>query len=64
MERREQSSRGAAWVPRPGSYEEAVLTWFEQLERAFQKYEAGGRTGTRRDLKPPASAPRPAGESA
>jgi len=61
---REQPSRGAAWLPRPGSYEEAVLTWFEQFERAFRKYEAGARTRTPRDLNPSAPAPRTAGESA
>jgi len=28
-------SRQEGWFPRAGSWEEAVLTWQEQIERAF-----------------------------
>ena len=40
------------WLPLPGSWEEAVLTWNEQIEASFRRQQeaAPGRNGTIRPL--------------
>ena len=32
-------SREAGWSPARGSYEEAVLSWYEQIELSFRRRE-------------------------
>ena len=32
-------SREAGWFPARGSYEEAVLSWYEQIELSFRRRE-------------------------
>ncbi len=50
-----QALPGDAWAPSSGSYEEAVLSWFEQVERL---YRAGNR-GDRRPAAESTQAPGP-----
>ena len=36
----DERSVQTGWVPRVGSYEEAVLSWHEQVEASFRQREA------------------------
>ncbi len=36
------------WLPHPGSYEESVLNWHEQIDEAFRRREGGGNGSGRR----------------
>jgi len=42
---REGRTRDEEWVPRPGSYEESVLSWQEQIDAAFRR-RAGNDNGS------------------
>jgi hypothetical protein len=39
---RTEASEATGWTPLAGSYEEAVLSWHEQVERAFAELERAG----------------------
>ncbi len=42
MERQELSTRTEGWFPLRGSWEEAVLSWNEQVEISFRRREQSG----------------------
>jgi hypothetical protein len=39
---RTEASEATGWTPLAGSYEEAVLSWHEQVEKAFAGLERAG----------------------
>jgi len=56
---RQQSTAEAGWFPLRGSYEEAVLSWYEQVELSFRRralesqriaLDARVRTGEAKEL--------------
>ena len=59
-----EMSRQEGWLPRAGSWEEAVLTWQEQVERVFRHQrplgpEAPGATRAERSQPQPSPTRRP-----
>lgn len=50
--RAEEGRMQDGWLPMPGSWEEAVLDWNEQIEATFRRQQegAGGENGTVRPL--------------